>query len=319
MISAEKIRRIARAEGFSLCGIARAEVLTEHEGPLHRWLDEGMDGGMEYMRRAPGKRLDPGALVDGARTVVVCAVNYKNAAWNQNETPRIASYAYLRDYHVTIKTMLQSVLVQLSEARGRAFCDTAPILEKAWAVRAGLGWTGKNSLLVTPDYGSFVLLGLLVLDAECDAYDTPVADRCGTCTRCIDACPVRAITEPHVIDARRCIARLTLERQSGAEQGTDENQKRTHPWLAGCDECQSCCPYNVDTPLATDPRFAPVIPAPAPGDFWRNLTREQFDNLLSETPLARRGYDSLMTGASQGKRAAATPGGCPKTFNSVMT
>lgn len=305
MISAEKIRRIAHAEGFSLCGIARAEVLAEHEKPLMRWLEEGMDGGMEYMRRAPVKRLNPEALVDGARTIIICAVNYKNAAWNQTESPRIASYAYLRDYHITIKAMLHNVLVQIPEARGRAFCDTAPILEKAWAVRAGLGWVGKNSLLITPEYGSFVLLGVLVLDAECDSYDAPVAGRCGTCTRCIDACPAQAIVEPHVIDARKCIARLTLEKKSAAEQGRERVSREsspplggggvlTRPWLAGCDECQSCCPYNIGTPFAADPRLLPLIPAPAPASFWRNLTREQFDNLLSQTPLARRGYDELM-------------------------
>jgi epoxyqueuosine reductase len=286
LISSEKIRSAALAEGFSLCGIARAEVLSEHGESLRRWLDEGMDGGLEYMRRAPAKRLDPAALVEGARSVVVCAVNYKNAAWNQSETPRIASYAYARDYHTTIKTMLHNVMARFPEARGRAFCDTAPILEKAWAVRAGLGWVGKNSLLVTPDYGSFVLLGLLVLDGECDAYDTPRADGCGTCTRCIDACPNAAITAPHIIDARRCIARITLEKDSAKDVPT-------HGWSAGCDACQSCCPYNRNTPLSDDPRWAPVIPAPAPGTFWRTLTEEQFDTLLAETPLARRGYASL--------------------------
>jgi epoxyqueuosine reductase len=288
LLSSEKIRSVALAEGFSLCGIARAEPLSEHEGPLHKWLDEGMDGGLEYMRRAPARRLDPAALVEGARTVVVCAVNYKNAAWNQLEAPRIASYAYARDYHKTIKTMLHNVLARFPEVRGRAFCDTAPILEKAWAVRAGLGWRGKNSLLVTPDYGSFVLLGLLVLDAESDAYDTPMADRCGTCTRCIDSCPNAAIVAPHIIDARRCIARVTLEK--GAAEDVP-----THGWSAGCDACQSCCPYNRGTPLATDPRWEPVIPAPASGDFWRTLTEEQFDTLLAETPLARRGYKGMMS------------------------
>ncbi len=292
MLSAEKIHGVALAEGFSLCGIARAEVLSEHEGPLLRWLAGGLDGGLEYMRREPAKRLDPRMLVDGARTIVACAVNYKNAAWNQTETPRIASYAYARDYHTTIRKMLHNVMAQFPEARGRAFCDTAPILEKAWAARAGLGWIGKNTLIVTPEYGSFVLLGLLVLDDECDAYDNPVADGCGTCTRCIDACPNQAIAVPRTLDASRCIARSTLERRPG-----NENQKHAHGWIAGCDECQSCCPYNRDTPLSDDPRWAPVVPAPAPGDFWRNLTREQFDTLLSETPLARRGYDELTTNA----------------------
>ncbi len=300
MLSAEKIRSAAFAEGFSLCGIARAEILSEHEEPLRRWLDGGLYGDMEYMRRAPAKRLDPASLVESARTVVVCAVNYKNTAWNQTEIPRIASYAYARDYHTTIKSMLHNILVQLAETRGRAFCDTAPILEKAWAVRAGLGWTGKNTLLITPEYGSFVLLGVLVLDAECDAYDSPIADGCGTCTRCMDSCPNSAIVAPRIIDARRCIARLTLERRAsesyGNQEGVDKNQKQTRPWLAGCDACQSCCPRNQDTPLSTDLRWMPVIPAPAHGEFWRTLTEEQFDSLFSETPLTRRGYEALIDG-----------------------
>lgn len=259
--------------GFSLCGVARARVLSEREEALREWLDMGHDGGMRYMQRVPERRLDPSALVEGARTVVVCAVNYKNGAWNQTASPRIASYAYAPDYHDTIKGMLGEMLVALpTPIHGRAFCDTAPILEKAWAVEAGLGWIGKNSLLVTPDYGSFVLLGVLVLDAECDVYDTPLAEGggegrtvgCGSCTRCIDACPNGAIVAPRVIDTRRCISRLTLER--GAEKfqgGTDESQKHTRVWLAGCDECQSCCPRNFATPLFTNEKFTPVVAAPA--------------------------------------------------------
>lgn len=293
LLSSEKIRKTALEAGFSLCGIARAEALDDHAAPLQRWLDEGMDGGMEYMSREPWKRLDPAALVEGARTVVVCAVNFKNAAWDQTAEPRIASYAYARDYHTTIKSMLREMLGHIPGAHGRAFCDTAPILEKAWAVRAGLGRAGKNSLLITPQYGSFVLLGLLVLDAECDAYDEPFErDMCGGCTRCIDACPAGAIVAPRIIDARRCIARLTLERPSALD-GTAQETKRRYPWIAGCDACQSCCPHNMRTPLSEDPRWAPVITAPAPGEFWRTLTEEKFNEIFSATPLSRRGYKAI--------------------------
>lgn len=315
IVSSGFIRKSAMQAGFSLCGIARARVLTERGDALDRWLDAGMDSGMEYMRRNRDKRLDPCAVVAGARTVVVCAVNYKNEAWRQSVVPRIASYAYAPDYHTTVKEMLFRVSAALRGeypgVGGRCFSDTAPVLEKAWAVEAGLGWIGKNSLLVTPEYGSFVLLGELIIDAECDAYDAPLAaDRCGSCTRCIDACPNGAIVSPRVIDTRRCISRMTLERgahdaadASGAQSARDGCEPADtesgrmpvlHGWLAGCDECQCCCPYNWRTPLHSDPRFAPVIPpATATADFWRTLTEEEFHRLFSNTVLARRGYREL--------------------------
>ncbi len=288
IITSEEVRRASLEEGFSLCGIARARVLTEREEPLRNWIAADMAAGMDYMVRTPERRIDPAALVEGARTVVVCAVNYKNGAWNQTVSPRIASYAYAPDYHTTIVGMLNNVLGRLPEGvHGRAFCDTAPILEKAWATEAGLGATGKNSLLITPEYGSFVLLGVLVLDARCDDYDAPFADDlCGRCTLCVDTCPTRAIVAPRVIDTRRCISRMTLEKNP--RHSIDLNG-----WLAGCDACQSCCPHNRNTPLTSDPRFTPVIPAPASADFWRTLTRDEFDRIFSITPLARRGYDAL--------------------------
>lgn len=299
MIESAFIRQAAFDAGFSLCGVARARTLAEHGPFLDEWLRRGYESGMEYMRRDPQKRLDPSSLVEGAKTVVVCVVNYKNTAWDQTaegRSPRIASYAYGRDYHATIKEMLSEVLARVREAypaaKGRCFTDSAPLLEKAWAVEAGLGWTGKNSLLVTPLHGSFVLLGELVLDAECDAYDAPSSgDGCGTCTRCIDHCPTGAIRSPGVIDTGRCISRLTNER---LPEGVSVAPDTLHGWIFGCDECQSCCPRNARTPLSADPRFAPVIdPRETTDDFWQNLSEEEFNQIFGDTPLAHTGYAAL--------------------------
>lgn len=290
---------MAEKEGFSLCGIARSRPLDHHAGHLQRWLSQGLESGLEYMRRNSVKRSDPGALVENARTVVVCAVNYKNTAWDQTArgvSPRIASYIYAPDYHTTVKSMLHALLGRIGEeypqASGRCFCDTAPILEKAWAVEAGLGWTGRNSLLITPSHGSFVFLGEIVLDMECDEYDTPyTGNGCGSCMICMDACPNRAIVSPRVIDTGRCISRLTLERMP---QGCTPRAGELHGWIAGCDQCQSCCPHNRHTPLANDPRFMPVVsPSQTTPEFWAKLTREEFDRHFSSTTLVRVGFDGL--------------------------
>lgn len=298
MIESALIRQAALDAGFSLCGVARARALTEHEPYLNEWLRRGCESGMEYMRRNHEKRLDPRLLVEDAKTVVVCAVNYKNPAWDQTEFPKIASYAYARDYHTTIKEMLSEVLARVQQAsptvKGRCFTDTAPLLEKAWAIEAGMGWMGKNSLLLTPQYGSFVLLGEIVLDTECDVYDAPFCgERCGTCTNCIDACPTGAICRPGVIDTGRCIARLTIER---LPESVTIPPVALHGWVFGCDACQSCCPCNARSPLSTAPRFAPVIdPRETMQEFWEALSEEEFNRIFGNTPLARSGYEAIIS------------------------
>lgn len=291
MLSYEHIHTLAQQEGFSLCGVARARVLGEQRPRLGDWVANGYDGGLGYVTRAVDILPDPSALVSGAKTVVVCAVHYKNEAWDQTArgvSPRIASYSYAPDYHKTIKKMLVRLLKRLQEAHpelgGRCFTDAVPMLEKAWAVEAGLGWIGRNSLLVTPQYGSFVLLGDIVLDMECDRYDAPFeGERCGNCTACIDNCPAVAIRAPRVVDASRCISRLTIERMDG-----EADPARLNGWLFGCDECQSCCPYNAKAPFFSNPAFAPVIdPAQTTPEFWRSLTEEQLHELFARTPLRR--------------------------------
>lgn len=298
MISYGFIKRAAFRAGFDLCGIARSRPLGEQTPRLEWWLGCGFDSGLEYMRRNVAKRTDPAALVAGAQTVVVCAVNYKNRAWDQtaNRGPKIASYAYAPDYHDTIRAMLRQVFdavcAEYPEVGGRCFVDTAPILEKAWAEEAGLGWRGRNSLIVTPQFGSFVLLGEIVFDAPCDDCDRPVAENgCGSCTLCVDSCPNGAITPDRMIDTSRCISRMTIERMSADAPVTPDG---LHGWIFGCDECQTCCPRNAQTPLYTNPAFTPVVdPVCADAAFWRGLSREDFDRIFALTPLARTGYDLL--------------------------
>jgi epoxyqueuosine reductase len=272
--------------------------LGEQAERLDQWLAAGMDSGMEYMRRNMAKRLDPCVLVDGAKTVVVCAVNYKNMAWDQRgQGMKIASYSYAPDYHVRIKRMLNVVLECISReypgVKGRLFCDTAPLLEKSWAVEAGLGWIGKNSLLVTSQYGSFVLLGEIVINAECDVYDEPYVDEddCGSCTRCMEVCPGEAIVAPRTIDTRRCIARLLNERMP---EGVEMPQGMQHGWLHGCDECQSCCPHNQNTPYCDNPAFAPVADISLITDeFWRALSESDFYRIFGNTSLTRTGFEAI--------------------------
>lgn len=297
MISSEKIKRFAAEAGFDLCGIARVRYLGDQSAGLSEWLGKGYDSGLGYMRRNVDKRLDPSLLYEGAESVIVCAANYKNGSWDQRTgaNPGISSYALTHDYHTTIKGRLKLVLSRLGEEypdlRGRCFTDSAPVLEKSWAIEAGLGWRGKNSLVVTPRYGSFVFLGEIIIDAEADVYDRPfAAGRCGACTTCMDACPNNAIVEPYVIDTNRCISRLTTQKLPEGETSA----AGTHGWIFGCDICQSTCPHNSRTPMAQDAVFKPLFdPASCGEEFWNGLDDAGFDKTFGTTPMARTGFEDI--------------------------
>lgn len=314
MIGASKIKELAHEAGFDLCGIARVRHLGEQSARLSDWLGNGYSSGLSYMGRNVDKRLDPALLFEGAKSVIVCAANYKNEFWDQNasENPKISSYALLQDYHVTIKSRLNAILERLTAEhpglRGRCFTDSAPVLEKSWAIEAGLGWRGKNSLIITPRHGSFVFLGEIILTEEADAYDEPFAgDRCGTCTACIDACPNSAIVRPYVIDTNRCISRLTTEKPVeglseragagvavGTVPGGNGTAPDTHGWIFGCDICQSACPHNSRTSLASNLLFRPLFnPTAAGEEFWGSLDKDGFDRVFGTTPLARTGFEAI--------------------------
>lgn len=252
------IKKEARRLGFDDCGIARAEELVEDAVHLRDWLDHHYHAGMRYMARHAEKRTDPTRLVEGARSVISVILNYYPAKTQSDpEAPVLSKYAYGNDYHGVVREKLERLLHYISAnipgARGRAFVDTAPILEKAWAVRAGLGWIGKNTCLISPKTGSFCFIGTLIVDISLH-YDRPMSDFCGTCTRCIDACPTKAIIAPRVLDAGRCISYLTIENKGGI---SEEFKGLFADRVFGCDICQDVCPWNRKAAACREEDFEP--------------------------------------------------------------
>lgn len=310
MLAAERIKLLAARTGFDLCGVASCRRFAESEARFRAWLGRGCHASLGYLERNVDKRFDPRRLVEGARTAVVCAVGYKNRAgegYPAGHRAKVASYACTTDYHTTLRAMLHRLFDLLAAEcpglTGRAFVDTAPLSEKRLAVEAGLGWIGRQSLLVTPRFGTYVLLGELILTAEADRYDAPFeGSRCGSCRRCLDSCPSGALAEPYAVDARRCISRHTVERETDGPIDLDG-------WIFGCDACQSCCPYNRRAPVhahpAFDPLFDPVAMGPAE---WLAMDEAAFDARLGGTPLARSGLQRLQRNLRSAEEALAGDG-----------
>lgn len=296
MISRKIITNAASEVGFDIVGVVRAEHLTEEYNRFNEWLLAGNASTLSYLERNVEKRFDASRLVDGARSVVVCAISYLSPysrGYDEGVKTKIASYALARDYHITIKELLAQLAERLKEhnpqLRYRAFTDSAPLAEKSYAVRAGLGWIGRNSLLVTPAHGSMLHLGELLIDEEVDIYDTPMeAVGCGECRRCIEACPNGAILENRTIDTRRCISCRTIER------ATESEQINLDGWIFGCDACQSVCPYNRRAPLHSnnllDPLFDPMVLGEKE---WQAMTEEEFNAMAGTTPLTRAGLERI--------------------------
>ncbi len=297
MIAADTIKRCSAEVGFDLCGIVRAQPLPRAEERFRDWLRQGRQAGLGYLERHLDKRFDPRKVVADARSVIVCAVSYKNSyssGYPGDCRTRVASYALTTDYHLTIKEMLRQLAQRLRDQvptlTGRCFVDSAPLVEKQLAVEAGLGWIGRQSLLVTPRFGTFVLLGEIVITEPCDRYDTPYEGTgCGTCRRCIEHCPTAALPGDRMIDARRCISCRTIEQAAGTGHSAD-----LHGWIFGCDCCQSCCPYNLRAPLHRNPAFDPLFdPRAFPAERWRTISPEEFAALFGRTPLMRCGLEGI--------------------------
>ena len=295
MLDFRNIKRHAAEAGFDLCGVARCRRLADNEAWFRDWLAHGYQSSLGYLERHVEKRFDPQRLVEGARTAVVCAVAYKNRfseGYPADCRTKVASYACNKDYHTTLREMLRRLFEALRaenpRLEGRAFVDTAPLAEKQLAVEAGLGWIGRQSLLITPQYGSFVLLGELLLSDEADAYDEPFEEeRCGSCRACMEHCPTGALVAPRTVDTRRCISCHTVEREPASTVDL-------HGWIFGCDACQSYCPYNRQAPLHTHPAFDPQFdPLAVTPEQWLAMTESEFAERFGETPLTRSGLTRI--------------------------
>lgn len=261
MISAVNIKERALYEGFNKVGIAGASSLASEGRRLREWLARGYHGEMGWMARDVHKRIDPREIFPAARSVVVVALNYYTPHQHQQNpaTGKVSRYAWGDDYHDVVKAKLTSLLAWIREqeplAEGKVCVDIQPTMDKAWAVRAGLGWLGKHSNVITPEHGSWVFIGELLLNLELECETELIEDHCGTCTLCIDACPTAAITEPYVVDSNKCISYATIELR--APELPAEVEKNLSGWLYGCDICQDVCPWNRFEQPTAEERFAP--------------------------------------------------------------
>lgn len=291
----ELIKRKAHELGFLACGVARAGFLEQEAPRLEQWLRAGRHGSMGYMERHFDLRLDPRKLVPGANSVISLAYNYHTSPQQRDpEAPKLSTYAYGRDYHKVLKKRLKPLMAFIGERFGavdmRAFVDSAPVLEKAWAERAGIGWRGKHTNVIRQGTGSWFFLCELITDLEL-APDPPATDHCGTCRRCIDACPTDAIT-PYGVDGSRCISHLTIELKDAIPQ---EFTGKLAGWAFGCDICQQVCPWNRFATPHTEPEFAPRPEVMGLGaEEWHGMTEVVFDRLFEGSAVNRTKYAGLM-------------------------
>ena len=289
------IKAEAQRLGFMSCGIAQAGFLEEEAPRLENWLKQNRNGEMRYMENHFDKRLDPTLLVPGAKSVVSLLLNYYPEDKQREDSFKISKYAYGTDYHFVIKDKLKALLehirAAIGEVDGRAFVDSAPVLDKAWAAKSGLGWVGKHSNLLTKQVGSFYFIAELIIDLELE-YDTPVTDHCGSCTACIDACPTQAIVDPYVVDGSKCISYYTIELKN---EIPNYAQDKMDDWMFGCDVCQDVCPWNRFSKPHAEPLFnpKPEILQKSKTE-WRELTQEVFSEIFRKSPVKRTKYSGLM-------------------------
>lgn len=277
------------------CGISKAGFLEEEAPRLENWLNNQMNGQMSYMENHFDKRLDPTLLVDGAKSVISLLLNYYPSELQSENSYKISKYAYGQDYHHVIKEKLKELLyfiqTEIGEVSGRAFVDSAPVLDKAWAAKSGLGWVGKNSNLITQKVGSFYFIAELIIDLELD-YDTPTTDHCGSCTACLDACPTDAIVAPYVVDGSKCISYFTIELKDNLPQ---EMKGKFDDWMFGCDVCQDVCPWNRFSKPHNEPLFQTnsEILNFSKSD-WEEITVDTFQKVFKNSAVKRTKYEGLL-------------------------
>ena len=288
------IKQEAKRLGFLSCGISKAQFLEEEAPRLEAWLQAGHHGQMSYMENHFDKRLDPTLLVPGAKSVVSLLLNYYPSEEQNPDSYKISKYAYGTDYHFVIKDKLKALMAhvqqEIGDVGGRVFVDSAPVLDKAWAARSGLGWIGKHSNLLSKTVGSFYFVAELIIDLDLE-YDTPVTDHCGSCTACIDACPTQAIVQPYVVDGSKCISYFTIELKDEIPSGF---KGQFDDWMFGCDVCQDVCTWNRFSKAHSEPLFDPK---PELLNYskaeWQELTEEVFAQIFQKSAVKRTRFAGL--------------------------
>lgn len=289
------IEEKAHELGFFYCGFSKADFLEEEAPRLEKWLNINYHGKMGYMANHFDKRLDPRLLLDNAKTIVSLLLNYYPDEQQRSDSPQISKYAFGEDYHTVIKDKL-SVLIQflkdnIGEINGRAFVDSAPVMDKVWAKKSGLGWIGKNTNLIHPKEGSFFFIAEIIIDLEIEP-DSPMKDYCGTCTKCIDSCPTDAIVEPYVVDGSKCISYLTIELKD--EIIPNEFKGKMDNWMFGCDICQDVCPWNRFSKISTEKRFkAKPLLLELNSTQWAELNEDVFNELFKLSAIKRTKFSGL--------------------------
>ena len=287
------IQQKAEELGFLAIGFAKAEKLNEEEFRLKDWLSKGYHAEMQYMENHFEKRLDPTLLVDGSKTVISLAYNYFPQKIQNTNAPQVAKYAYGEDYHKVVKdhafVLFEFIKSLVPNLEGRVFVDSAPVMERQWAEKSGLGWIGKHSLLIRKGIGSFFFLAEIICSLEVEP-DAPTTDHCGSCTACFDACPTNAIIDNKIIDSNACISYLTIEKRT--ELSVDEKANLNN-WAFGCDICQDVCPWNRFASPTTEPRFVPGNWIDWNQENWNQLTAESFKEAFGKNPLTRAGFEKI--------------------------
>ena len=290
------IKQVAKQLGFDHCGISKAVFLNEDARRLEAWLNKGMQGNMQYMENYFDLRVDPTKLVPGARSVITLLMNYFPAQQQNDTSPKISKYAYGEDYHEVIreklKMLMQEIKEGIGEINGRGFVDSAPVLERSWAQKSGLGWIGKNGNLINKQAGSFFFIATVIIDLELEYDDNFAKDYCGTCTSCIDNCPTEAILPDKVIDGSKCISYFTIELKDALIPGKMKGQFDN--WLFGCDVCQDVCPWNRFSKPTSEIKFKPLLEVLnfTTAD-WESLTEENFKIIFKDSPIKRTKYKGI--------------------------
>jgi epoxyqueuosine reductase len=287
-------KSIAAQLGFQFCGIAKAELLSDDARRLETWLHQGMHGKMHYMEHYFDKRIDPRLLVDDAKSVITLMLNYYPSQQQDTDAPKIAKYAYGHDYHDVIREKLHQFLAQMNQQigqiNGRGFVDSAPVLERAWAVKSGLGWVGKNGNLINKQSGSFYFIATLIVDLELEYNNAFTQDYCGTCTKCIDSCPTEAILPNKVVDGSKCISYYTIE----LKEAVIDSNANFDGWAFGCDVCQDVCPWNRFSKVNTEVKFTPIPEIlNLTTNQWLDLSEESFKLIFKHSPIKRTKYTGI--------------------------